>query len=288
MLEDQDEHTVGREDRGEVHQDRLQRQEDRLEEHHQDDEREQQHGADHEREAVVELVAEVHELGGGAADVRLVLAQPGEARDDQLADVVHELLLAVVVRPEARHDVEHRRVVAAVEVHERLGELPQPDQREGGLVRGEHPQRPDFRLLVAGVSGAVDAVALHDGLRARLQRDRRVEGPFLDPSVGARHHHLRRREDRQGARLDHDQLGARVEMAREPRAGLRARQVELDVGLAPREVRAEPAADHVARDALERVGRRLAVQPGGLLLDARAHVEDDGDDHLGRLVGAAA
>ena len=126
-----------------------------------------QDGRDDVREAVVELVVEVLEVGRLPADVGLGAVEPGDARDDQVADVRDERLLARVVGAVLRDDVDHGRVVAAVQVDELLGELAQGDQEELGLRRVEDAERPDRRILVRRVHRAVDAEALDDREAAR-------------------------------------------------------------------------------------------------------------------------
>ena len=65
-LEHGDHHAVGGGDRQDVHDDGLERHQDRAEHDHQQQERQRQHGAEEDEDAAAEVVGEVDVGGGGA------------------------------------------------------------------------------------------------------------------------------------------------------------------------------------------------------------------------------
>ncbi len=69
VLKDERQHAIGCENGSEIHQDGLQRQEHRLEEHHQHDEGHQRYARHQIRQTVRGRIAEVHEDGAIATDV---------------------------------------------------------------------------------------------------------------------------------------------------------------------------------------------------------------------------
>ena len=84
-LEDRDEHAVGRADRQDVHDDGLERHEERSEDHHQEQERQRQHGAEEDERAAGEEVGEVDVGGGRPGDLDVERRAGDRGRDDVVA-----------------------------------------------------------------------------------------------------------------------------------------------------------------------------------------------------------
>jgi hypothetical protein len=85
VLEDPDQDPVGRADRQQVQQDRLQGYHDRTEADQQQQERQRQHEPEHQRGAVAQLVDEVAGGGGLAGNPDLDAGELAEGGRDGLA-----------------------------------------------------------------------------------------------------------------------------------------------------------------------------------------------------------
>ena len=84
-LEDRDEHAVGGGDRQHVHDDGLERHQQRAEDHHQQQERQRQHGGEEDERAPGEEVGEVDVGGGRPGDLDVERGAGDRGGDDVVA-----------------------------------------------------------------------------------------------------------------------------------------------------------------------------------------------------------
>ena len=107
-LEHHHDHAVGGADRKEVHDDRLQRHENRAEDGHEQEEAQEEHDADEERETFADEVGEIDTAGREPADIGGDSGAGHHGRDDLVTQRVDERGRRFVLWRRRRLQEDHR------------------------------------------------------------------------------------------------------------------------------------------------------------------------------------